>query len=209
MTDSQDALNYRELLKRAKSEMPEAISSGERFQIPEPDLIAEGKSSVFRNFMDIAEKLRRDPQHLLQYLLREMGTAGTLEGRRAVFKSKLNPMQVDEKLKEYTDVFVICSECGRPDTRMVKEGRILLLECEACGAKRPVHVKKTVKAEEDNSLKEGSVLEVRIEDVGSRGDGVARLDRYIIYIPGAQKGSTVKIRIGKMSGTIAFANIVQ
>ena len=118
-------------------------------------------------------------------------------------------MQVDEKLKEYTDVFVICSECGRPDTRMVKEGRILLLECEACGAKRPVHVKKTVKAEEDNSLKEGSVLEVRIEDVGSRGDGVARLDRYIIYIPGAQKGSTVKIRIGKMSGTIAFANIVQ
>ncbi len=209
MTDSQDTLNYRELLKRAKSEMPEAISSGERFQIPEPDLIAEGKSSVFRNFMDIAEKLRRDPQHLLQYLLREMGTAGTLEGRRAVFKSKLNPMQVDEKLKEYTDVFVICSECGRPDTRMVKEGRILLLECEACGAKRPVHVKKTVKAEEDNSLKEGSVLEVRIEDVGSRGDGVARLDRYIIYIPGAQKGSTVKIRIGKMSGTIAFANIVQ
>ncbi|MCL4317096.1 MAG: translation initiation factor IF-2 subunit beta [Candidatus Thermoplasmatota archaeon] len=209
MTDSQDALNYRELLKRAKSEMPEAISSGERFQIPEPDLIAEGKSSVFRNFMDIAEKLRRDPQHLLQYLLREMGTAGTLEGRRAVFKSKLNPMQVDEKLKEYTDVFVICSECGRPDTMMVKEGRILLLECEACGAKRPVHVKKTVKAEEDNSLKEGSVLEVRIEDVGSRGDGVARLDRYIIYIPGAQKGSTVKIRIGKMSGTIAFANIVQ
>ena len=209
MTDSQDALNYRELLKRAKSEMPEAISSGERFQIPEPDLIAEGKSSVFRNFMDIAEKLRRDPQHLLQYLLREMGTAGTLEGRRAVFKSKLNPMQVDEKLKEYTDVFVICSECGRPDTRMVKEGRVLLLECEACGAKRPVHVKKTVKAEEDNSLKEGSVLEVRIEDVGSRGDGVARLDRYIIYIPGAQKGSTVKIRIGKMSGTIAFANIVQ
>ncbi|MCL5678596.1 MAG: translation initiation factor IF-2 subunit beta [Candidatus Thermoplasmatota archaeon] len=209
MTDSQDTLNYRELLKRAKSEMPEAISSGERFQIPEPDLIAEGKSSVFRNFMDIAEKLRRDPQHLLQYLLREMGTAGTLEGRRAVFKSKLNPMQVDEKLKEYTDVFVICSECGRPDTRMVKEGRVLLLECEACGAKRPVHVKKTVKAEEDNSLKEGSVLEVRIEDVGSRGDGVARLDRYIIYIPGAQKGSTVKIRIGKMSGTIAFANIVQ
>jgi translation initiation factor 2 subunit 2 len=209
MTETQNTLNYRELLRRAKSEIPEAISSGERFQIPEPDLITEGKSSVFRNFMDIAEKLRRDPQHLLQYLLREMGTAGTLEGRRAVFKSKLNPMQLGERLKEYTDVFVICSECGRPDTRMVKEGRILLLECEACGAKRPVHVKKTVKAEEDNSLKEGSVLEVRVEDVGSRGDGVARLDRYIIYIPGAQKGTTVKIRIGKMSGTIAFANIVQ
>ncbi|MCL5437200.1 MAG: translation initiation factor IF-2 subunit beta [Candidatus Thermoplasmatota archaeon] len=208
MAESQNRQNYRELLKRAKSEIPETASSGERFQIPEADIVSEGKNSVLKNFMDIAERLRRDPQHLLQYLLRELGTPGTLEGRRAVFKSGLNPLQVAERLKDYTDTFVTCSECGRPDTKMIKEGRVLLLECEACGAKRPVHVKKSVKPEEDNRLREGSVLEVTIEDVGSRGDGVARIDRYIIYVPGAQKGSTVKIRIGKMSGTIAFANIV-
>ncbi len=208
MSGTTGTLNYKDLLKRAKSEIPATASSGERFQIPEPDLIAEGKSSVLRNFLDISERLRRDPQHLLQYLLRELGTPGTIEGRRVMFKSKLNPMQMTERLKEYSDTYVICSECGRPDTRMTKEGRILVLECEACGAKRPVHVKKTVKPEEVTGLKEGVVLEVTIQDMGSRGDGVARIDRYIIYVPGAQKGATVKVRIGKMSGTIAFANIV-
>ena len=124
-----DKSDYQKLLKRAKQELPGSLSSGERFQLPEPDVILEGKSSVLRNFMDIAEKLRRDPQHLLQYLLRELGTPGTVEGRRVVFKSKVNPVQLADRIKEYTVTYVICSECGRPDTRLVKDGRVHFLEC--------------------------------------------------------------------------------
>lgn len=201
-----EKFDYQELLKRAKKELPDSLSSGERFQVPEPDIIVEGKSSVLRNFMDIVEKLRRDPDHLLQYLLRELGTPGTIEGRRVVFKSKVNGAQLTDRVREYTDTYVICSECGRPDTKLVKEGRVHFLECEACGAKRPVTVKRAAAVQEGPAVREGATLEVMIEDTGSRGDGIARIDKYIIYVQGAKKGDRLNVRINRVTGTIAFAS---
>ena len=41
--------------------------------------------------------------------------------------------------------------------------------------------------------------------LGRKGDGVAKLDKYIIYVPGAAKGAQVKVRIQKISGNVAFS----
>ncbi|MCL2712850.1 MAG: translation initiation factor IF-2 subunit beta, partial [Methanomassiliicoccaceae archaeon] len=70
MTDD----DYLSLLDRAKNCLPETIEGHERFSLPEIDVLQEGKITVIRNFIDITDKLRRDPQHVLQYLLRELGT---------------------------------------------------------------------------------------------------------------------------------------
>nr|1K81_A Chain A, PROBABLE TRANSLATION INITIATION FACTOR 2 BETA SUBUNIT [Methanocaldococcus jannaschii] len=35
---------------------------------------------------------------------------------------------------------VICRECGKPDTKIIKEGRVHLLKCMACGAIRPIRM---------------------------------------------------------------------
>ncbi len=48
-----------------------------------------------------------------------------------------------------------------------------------------------------------------IEDVGKKGDGVARMDKYIIYIPGTIKGARVKAKVTKVSGNVGFANVSQ
>ena len=174
--------DYLSLLDRAKGQLPETIEKHERFTVPEPDIFQEGKTTVIKNWGDITDALRREPEHLLQYLLRELGTPGTIEGRRVVFKARLAPVQIAERINSYTETFVLCSECGRPDTHIVKEGRILILECEACGAHRPVNVRKQAKAPEKEGLREGNIYEFMIEDVGKKGDGVARMDKYIIYI---------------------------
>ena len=127
---------------------------------------------MIRNINDVTDTLRREPEHVLQYLLRELGTPGNLEGRRVILKSKISPGHIADKIQSYTDTFVICSECGRPDTKMVKEGRTLVLECEACGAHRPVNVKKGSRSDTHNGLKEGDIVEVFISDVGEKGDGI-------------------------------------
>ena len=200
-------VSYESLLKRAKESMPKPVSSGERFQVPEPDLIQEGKTTVLRNFVDITTAINRNPNQVLQYLLRELGTAGAQEERRVVFKGKVTTQQVADRVKSYIDTYVTCSECGRPDTRLVKEDRIAMLECDACGARRPVKVmKKTAKVEEA-VLAEGKVYEVMIQDVGKKGDGIAKKDKYIIYIPGTAKGQIVKVFIEKIAGTVAFGRI--
>ncbi len=200
--------DYEALLKKAKENLPEHTSDGERFQMPEPDLFQEGKTTVFRNFGDIADSFRRDAEAILAYLLRELGTAGNLDGRRAIFKSRLGVEQVKTRLKTYLNTYVLCSECGRPDSKLVKDGRVLILECEACGAHRPVKVPRVIAAAEIPALVIGNTYDVLIQDLGKKGDGIAKVDKYIIFVPGTTKGTTVKIKITNISGTSAFAQLV-
>ena len=130
--------NYESLLERAKKKLPHTLESHDRFQVPEPDVMIEGKTTVIRNFGDIVDVLRREPEHLLGYLLRELGTAGTIEGRRVVFKGKVTTAQVADRIKSYVDEYVLCSECSRPDTKIVKQERFFFLVCDACGARAPM-----------------------------------------------------------------------
>ena len=108
--------DYEALLKKAKCNLPEHESDGERFKMPEPDLFIEGKTTVFRNFGEFADAFRREPEAILNYLLRELGTAGNLDGKRAIFKSRLGGDQVKTRLKSYFNTYVVCSACDRPDS---------------------------------------------------------------------------------------------
>jgi len=201
--------DYLSLLDRAKSCLPETIEGHERFSLPEIDVLQEGKITVIRNFIDITDKLRRDPLHVLQYLLRELGTPGNVEGRRTVLKAKLSANQISDRIQEYTDTFVICSECGLPDTHMLKEGRTHVLECEACGARRPVNAKKSSKSDVSSELRAGDIIEILIHDVGKKGDGVGKVQNYLVVVPGTVKGARVKVKITNISGTTAFGTVTQ
>jgi len=129
---------YLELLKKAKSSLPRTISSHNRFEIPEIDILIEGKTTVWKNFQDICDIIHRDPEHVFGYLLKVLGTPGEIEGRRVIFKSKLMESQISKRLNEYLNNYVICKECGLPDTKLTKEGRFTILQCLACGAHRTV-----------------------------------------------------------------------
>lgn len=197
--------DYLALLNRAKIACPETIENHERFEIPELDILQEGKITILRNFIDVTDKLRRDPQHLLQFLLKELGTPGEVENRRVVFKAKISPQQINDKIQMYTETYVICSECGLPDTKMTKDGRTLMLECEACGARRPITVRKSVRADTANTLREGDIVELMISDVGKKGDGVGKIFDYLVVVPGTIKGTKIHAKITKISAKTAFA----
>src|SRR3989442_852627 len=84
-----------------------------------------------------------------------------------------------------------------------------MLECDAWGARRPVKaVKKAAKVEEA-PLVEGKVYELMIQDIGKKGDGIAKLDKYVIYVPGTAKGAIVKVYIEKIAGTVAFGRVTR
>lgn len=206
----EEEFNYDELLETAYSSLPETMKSGERFEIPQAEVINEGKLTIIRNYVEICEKIRREPKDVLKYLLREFGAAGEIDGRRAILKSKIDRAQIQSRLKSYVETYVICSECGRPDTELIREGRVLMLKCDACGAKRPVMVRKSqAKAQAKKIISEGGTYEVTIESVGRRGDGIARIDKYVIYVKGeSKKGARVKVKIDKINGTNAFGRAV-
>ncbi len=205
-----DEFDYESLLDRAHETMPdEAESTEERWTLPDVELMWEGRTTVWKNFQDIVDSVRRDPDHLIGYILRVLGSAGSQEGRRLIFKSVISTDKLKGKLDEYVNTYVICGECGKPDTHLIKEARTSVVECMACGAKRPVKVKKGLTAKEQSKkLLPGDELEVMIQDVGRMGDGLAKMDKYVIYVPGVAKGSVVKVRIEKVSGTTVVGRVI-
>ncbi|MFZ3060695.1 MAG: translation initiation factor IF-2 subunit beta [Candidatus Methanoperedens sp.] len=200
--------DYLANLDRALKQLPEIKGSGERFVVPEPKLLTEGKTTVLENFAGIADKLNREQEHLFKFLLRELGTAGKIDGSRAIFQRKLTSGIVTELINAYVKEYVTCSECGRPDTHLMKSERILTLRCDACGAHRPVTKRRATTIAKEEALTEGETYDVKIDAVGSKGDGIAKKDKYTIYVPNTVKGDTVKIKIKKITGTLAFAEKV-
>lgn len=129
---------YEKSLDRALEQIPKAVFEKERFQIPEADVIVFGNRTALKNFKVIASALNREPEHMIKYLLRELGVAGNIDGHQAVFQGKFAKAAVDDRIKRYVEEFVICRECGGPDTKLVRKERVYMLRCEACGARAAV-----------------------------------------------------------------------
>ena len=61
-----------------------------------------------------------------------------MEGNRAILQGKFTHYVINERIEEYVDNFVMCHECNRPDTVIIREDRIDMLKCSACGARAPL-----------------------------------------------------------------------
>lgn len=198
--------SYENLLKKAYSNITEISESSDRFTVPEVKAYIEGKTTIFENFAEIADTVRRDQDHILKYILGELGTSGKIDGNRAIFNGKFEITLIKAIVKGYVDDYVICSECGKPDTRLVKDDRVQILRCDACGGHRPVRKRKARQEPVSENLEEGQEMEVEIQSVSKRGDGVVKMGRYIMYVANAKPGQKVKVKISRISGSIVFTD---
>lgn len=129
---------YGKLLERAYADLPKTLGTGERFEIPKVVGIRMGRRTIIQNFGDISTRLNREPHHLLKFLSKELATAASLDGARAIFQGRFDVGTVTRLLHIYAQRFVICPICKRPDTKIEKEDRFLFLRCEACGARSSI-----------------------------------------------------------------------
>jgi translation initiation factor 2 subunit 2 len=126
---------YKEMLEEAGQKIPSDITKESRLEIPESQTAIQGTRTFINNFTDITNSIRRDPKHLAKYLFRELAKPGHLEKNRLILQGKVMKSLIDKKIDDYIKEFVYCQECNRPDTHFEKEGRIIFLKCEACGAR--------------------------------------------------------------------------
>jgi predicted RNA-binding protein with TRAM domain len=57
-------------------------------------------------------------------------------------------------------------------------------------------------------VKEAEELSVVIESVAEKGDGVAKKQGFVIFVPGTKVGDKVKIRVKKVAKKVAFAEVI-
>lgn len=133
-------MNYEELLTDAYSKIKKTESK-ERFEIPKIEGHFEGKKTILTNFFQVASYIRRDPEHFQKFLLKELATSGQKDGERLVLNNNIPSSKINQKIEQYAKEFVICKECGKPDTELTKEDRMSFVKCLACGAKHSVRNK--------------------------------------------------------------------
>ncbi len=117
--------------------LPKKTSDIKRFKVPEMVYELQGTKTVIRNFGDILTAIRRDVGHLSKYLFKELATPGNVQGNLLILQAKIPKDSLLRKINDYMKEFVYCKVCGEPDTKLIKEDRLIFMVCEACGAKTP------------------------------------------------------------------------
>ncbi len=55
----------------------------------------------------------------------------------------------------------------------------------------------------------GDIRSVKIEAMGSSGDGIAKIEGFVVFVPGAKVNDEVTIRITKVLRKYGFAEIIE
>ena len=132
---------YEEMLEEGISKLPKEVIVTERFEIPKIEGHFEGKKTILTNFYQIASYLRRNPEHFQKFMLKELAAQGQRDGDRLILNIKVPSTKINQKIEDYAYEFVLCRECKKPDTELLREDRITFIHCLACGAKHPVRSK--------------------------------------------------------------------
>ncbi|KAL4857497.1 Eukaryotic translation initiation factor 2 subunit beta [Chlorella vulgaris] len=142
---------YEELLDRVfnilKAHNPELTGERRRTTLKPPQVAREGtKKTVFTNFMELCKSMNRNHEHVLQFLLSELGTSGSLDGtQRLIVKGRFLPKAFETVLRRYINDYVLCNSCKSVDTLLDRDSatRIMFLRCQQCSASRTVSAIKT------------------------------------------------------------------
>jgi translation initiation factor 2 subunit 2 len=130
--------DYEKLLEEAMKKIPQKALAEERFKIPSVTIEIQGNKTLIKNFGEILSVLRRSSSHLSKYLLKELATPGSVQENVLILQRIVPKEILQKKIESYVKEFVLCKVCNKPDTKLVKEDRLFLIKCDACGAKSPV-----------------------------------------------------------------------
>ena len=56
-------------------------------------------------------------------------------------------------------------------------------------------------------VQQGEVIEVEIISLGQKGDGVGKIEGFVIIVPGAKPGQTVEVEITKVKERVGFGEM--
>ena len=133
-----DEKEYTEMLKHAYEKIPKEALEHKRFEVPKVDSSIQGKKTFVKGVGNLIKEMRRDKKHFLKFLTKETATSVTESGQNIIINRKFGAIQLNKIVENYFNQYVICPECGKPDTKVILQHGTKLMKCEACGAINPI-----------------------------------------------------------------------
>lgn len=134
-------MNYEELLNKAYNAVKLNLEEidHQRFEIPKIKGHHLGNKTVITNYTQLVTHIRREPEHLIKFLTKELACSIDFQNERIILSRKLSSKEINEKIEKYINQFVICQKCKKPDTEIKEEDNKSFIHCLACGAKYQIH----------------------------------------------------------------------
>jgi translation initiation factor 2 subunit 2 len=137
--------SYDELLSRIltilHSNNPDLIEK-KRHTMKPPQLMRVGtKKTLWVNFQEICVMMKRQPEHVFQFFMAELGTEGSIDGnQRLVIRGKYVPKYIESLLRKYIGEYVTCKMCRSPNTALTRDSvsRLFFCKCIDCESSRSV-----------------------------------------------------------------------
>jgi len=116
---------------------PDLNDKTRKFIMKPPQVARAGsKKTAFANYAEICRLLKRQPKHVLQFLLAELGTTGSIDGNNClIFKGRFQQKHIENVLRKYIKEYVTCHTCKSSDTELTKDTRLFFLQCNTCGSR--------------------------------------------------------------------------
>uniref|UniRef100_A0A1I7Y6V1 Eukaryotic translation initiation factor 2 subunit 2 n=1 Tax=Steinernema glaseri TaxID=37863 RepID=A0A1I7Y6V1_9BILA len=115
------------------------LAAGEKkkFVMKPPQIARAGsKKTAFANFAEICRLLKRQPKHVLQFLMAELGTTGSIDGNSClIVKGRFQQKHFESVLRKYIKEYVTCHTCRSSETELTKDTRLFFLQCQTCGSR--------------------------------------------------------------------------
>lgn len=131
-------MGYESLLDQAYEKI-EPVEECGRFEILKVKGHHEGTKTIITNFGQVVNCIRRNPEHLMKFLNKELASSSEIKGERLILSRKLSSKDINDRIEKYVKRFVLCPKCRKPDTELKDVGGKVFLNCLACGEKYEVH----------------------------------------------------------------------
>lgn len=135
--DQAPTYSYNFLLQRVFSFLQQnnmGLIEKTRYTMKPPQLMKVGtKKTLWVNYQEICKMMRRNPDHVFQFMMAELGTEGSIDGsQRLVIKGKFVPQYIESLLKKYIKEYVICQMCKSFNTTLTRDSvsRLFFVQCQ-------------------------------------------------------------------------------
>lgn len=142
--------SYDELLDRVvdllQANNPDLVEK-KRTRIKPPQLqMISSRKTLWVNYQEICSMMQRDPLHVYQFFMAELGTEGSIDGnQRLIIRGRYLSKYIESLLRKYVVEYVTCEMCRSANTDLVKDSgsRLYFCNCRDCGSSRSVAVIKS------------------------------------------------------------------
>lgn len=118
------------------------MTSRKKCRILPPIVTPSGsRRTLYSNMRETVDHLKREFDHLKEYLYAELGTNGAVDGNgRLLLRGRFRANQVQAVLLNYAKAYVICENCASPNTNLARDNatRLYFLKCQNCNSRRSV-----------------------------------------------------------------------